>query len=109
MVGTKHGRGGALMAAWWSGSVTEFLAADIADLLGRLAHEQAQQFRNNEPAALRSWQTQIAVLGSALALQPDLSQWRILLEYSLIRLGKRIDAVILTDRLILVIVIRYGA
>lgn len=54
----------------------------------------------NHEAQIRAWQDQIAILVPALTPFPH---WRVLLEYPLIRLGRRIDAVILTDSAILVI------
>ena len=56
---------------------------------------------------MRAWRAQTALLRTALADCPG--SWRVLLEYPLLRLGRRIDAVILTDRAILVVEFKVGA
>ncbi|MDD2796063.1 NERD domain-containing protein [Acidocella sp.] len=55
----------------------------------------------NREAQLRAWFWEIETLRAALANKPN--NWRLLLEYPLIRLGRRMDAVLVTDRAILVI------
>ena len=93
--------------AWWSGSLTAFRAAAAEDIVATLALRQAEAHPTNRDTQLRAWRTQIPLLTAALAGAPG--GWSVLLEYPLLRLGKRIDAVILTDRAILVIELKSGA
>ncbi len=87
--------------AWWSGSVSTFLSQNITSILDRLAFRAIETHATNRDAQLRAWRWEIDILRDALA---DISgNWQILLEYPLIRLGRIIDAVLVTDRAILVI------
>ncbi len=88
------------MRAWFACSGAELLARDPADTVGRLA--SAQQARGFAGAAEQetAWQHQVATLRAALALH-DSAAWTVALEFDLLRLEKRIDAVVLTDRAIL--------
>ena len=83
--------------------VGQFLAADMAALEHRLAHESAQQFRTNEATQLRAWAISLAVLRAALAEWPEAAGWRLVLEFPMRRLGRRIDAVLVTPRAVLVL------
>ncbi len=87
--------------AWWSGSLQEFFITNDELILGRLAANAMQAYRTNEAAQLRAWAWQIDLLRAALSNLPP--NWRLLLEYPLIRLGRRLDAVLVTDRAIIVI------
>jgi len=89
------------MAAWWSGSVAEFLRCPAAEIVGQLATRLVKSHSLNQPQQERAWQRDVALLKDALAAVP--SEWRVLLEYPMLRLGRRIDAVLLTDRAILVL------
>lgn len=88
------------MRAWFACSGAELLARNPADTVGRLA--SAQQGRGFSGSAEQegAWQHQIATLSAALA-QHDSARWTVALEFDLMRLEKRIDAVLLTDRAIL--------
>lgn len=88
------------MRAWLACSGAELLKRDPVDTVGRLA--SAQQKRNfaGTPQQEAAWQAQIVALRTAVNEQQGLS-WTIALEYELLRLEKRIDAVILTDRAII--------
>src|SRR5581483_1187468 len=97
------------MSAWWSGAAAEFLSADPALLCHHLAEANARRFRVNEATQLRAWETSIRLIRDALAALPDVTGWRVLLEYPLLRLGRRIDAVLLCDRAILVFEFRADA
>ena len=97
------------MAAWWSGSVAAFLDAEPERITERLALAQARHYRINDQAQLRAWMTELVLLASALRGQENAGSWHVLLEYPLLRLGRRIDAVLLTDRLIIAIEFKIGA
>ena len=93
--------------AWWSGTLGTLRATDPETIIARLALRQAETHALNREQQLRAWRTQIALLRAGLADAPV--GWTVLLEYPLLRLGARIDAVVLTDRAILVIELKSGA
>ncbi|MDE2006137.1 MAG: DUF2075 domain-containing protein [Rhodospirillales bacterium] len=93
--------------AWHAATLAAFRAADPETIVARLALRQAESHPLNREEQLRAWRRGIALLRAALAEAPG--EWSVLLEYPLLRLGKRIDAVILTDRAILVIEVKSGA
>jgi hypothetical protein len=97
------------MAASWSGSVPCFLATPEADVLARLTHVQVRSFHTNRLEQLRAWTASIAVLQRCLPVLPNPAEWRLLLEYELLRLGRRIDAVLVGPRGILVLEFKDGA
>lgn len=88
------------MRAWFACSGADFLRRDPADIVGRLA--SAQQGRGFSGSAEQegAWRHQVATLRAALAAH-DSAGWTVALEFDLLRLEKRIDAVLLTDRAIL--------
>ena len=61
----------------------------------------------NRATQVQAWRAQIDLLRHALTVAPR--GWRLLLEYPLLRLGRRIDAVLLTDRAVLVLEFKVGA
>jgi hypothetical protein len=96
------------MRAWFSCTGAALLARDLADTVGRLA--SAQQASGYPGAAEQeyAWQRQVAALRRAVA-EAGGEAWTVALEYDLLRLEKRVDAVILTDRAILAIEFKTGA
>ena len=97
------------MGSFWSGSVGAFLATDIQAITGTLAAAQIRHFRLNEAAQLRAWEASIAMLRAALSCLPEAVGWHLLLEYPMLRLGSRPDAILLTDRAVLVLEFKAGA
>jgi hypothetical protein len=92
------------MGAFWSGGAAAFLAASEAELLGALSRQQVWHFRTSEAAQVPAWRESIGVLRAALReMQAAGVAAHVLLEYPILRLGKRIDAVVLTDRAVLVL------
>ncbi|MDE2199737.1 MAG: DUF2075 domain-containing protein [Rhodospirillales bacterium] len=89
--------------------VSTFLASDSTALLHRLAHDDMQRFRRNEAQQLRAWSVSLACLREALADWPEAAGWDLLLEFNLRRLGRRIDAVLVTPRGIVVLEFKVGA
>ncbi len=87
--------------AWWSSTLRHFAETKDEHILGQLAARAMQAFRTKEATQLRAWAWQLDLLRPALAGFPQ--NWRLLLEYPLIRLGRRLDAVLVTDRAIIVI------
>lgn len=97
------------MRAWFHCTGAALLAADPADIAGRLAAAQARRHRGTEPEQLLAWERQIALLRTALAAVPGAAGWTVALEFDLLRLEKRVDAVLLTDRAILSLEFKTGA
>ncbi|MBU6449595.1 MAG: hypothetical protein KGQ26_08225 [Rhodospirillales bacterium] len=87
--------------AWWSGNIRDFLASSDQEIIGCLTTCQMRNYRANEPAQLQAWAWQIEKLRPELVNLPE--NWRLLLEYPLLRLGRRLDAVLVSDRAIFVI------
>lgn len=79
------------------------MATPVAEITGALAVAQIRHFRINETQQLRAWENSVAMLCRALAPLPEAADWHIALEYPLLRLAKRPDAILLTDRAILVL------
>jgi hypothetical protein len=89
------------MRAWWSGDLTTLLAASPEAIVQRLAVRLVETHHLNHAAQLTAWREQVGLLQAAARGLPG--DWCVLLEYPLLRLGKRIDAVLLSDRAILVL------
>jgi hypothetical protein len=92
-----------------SHTVADFLAADPSALVAQLNVEDTQRFRGSEPQQLRAWAETLRSLHSVLADWPEAAAWRLLLEYDIQRLGRRIDAVLVTPRAVLVLEFKTGA
>src|SRR5271154_4531262 len=88
------------MRAWWSGDLTT-LATPSEAIVQRLAVRLVETHHLNHAAQLTAWREQVPLLQAVARGLPG--EWRVLLEYPLLRLGKRIDAVLLSDRAILVL------
>jgi hypothetical protein len=97
------------VSAFWSGSAQGFLLADRGAMVAGLAEAQLRHFRTGEAQLLRAWEETLLVLHGALARQRDIDGWWVLIEYPLLRLGRRADAILLTDRAILVLEFKTGA
>jgi hypothetical protein len=90
--------------AFWSAPAPAFLATDPQSIVDVLSRHQIHHFRTNEAEQLTAWHEAILALQSALeTLGPAAVSWHVLLEYPMLRLGMRIDAILLTDRAILVL------
>lgn len=97
------------MQPFWSGPVATFLETPPAAVIGTLAEAQKRHFRTNEVQHLRAWEASLALLRAALAVQPECEGWFLLLEFPMLRLGRRADALLLTPRAILVLEFKIGA
>jgi len=95
------------MRAWLTCTGAALMARDPADTLGRLAAEQQSEGHPGSPEQHYAWLHQIAALRAAI-LEADGAAWTLALEYALLRLEKRIDAVLLTGRAILVLEFKTG-
>jgi hypothetical protein len=85
------------------------LATPTEDVVGVLAVAQIRHFRMNEVAQLRAWEASLAMLRTAFSALPEAAGWHVALEYPMLRLGRRPDAILLTDRAILVLEFKAGA
>jgi hypothetical protein len=88
--------------AWLELSVPELLASEPEALAARLAYAQAARHATLELTQRAAWTDMLAGLQHALRGEAC-SGWTLLLEYDLLRLSKRIDAILLTDRAVMVI------
>jgi hypothetical protein len=93
--------------AWWGGPVGVFRAADAETILERLALRLVETHPLNRATQLTAWRREISILQEALADLAD--EWVVLFEYPLLRLGRRLDVVLVTDRAILVLEFKIGA
>ncbi|MGE0226581.1 MAG: DUF2075 domain-containing protein [Acetobacteraceae bacterium] len=95
--------------AFWSGTVADFITTPDAEILGRLAQAQITHFRQAEAQQLRAWEATISMLRRALATLPEARTWWVLLEYPLLRLGRRPDVILLAQHAIFVIEVKAGS
>jgi schlafen family protein len=98
---------GSWVQAWWSGDAAELLASEPEAIVRRLALRLVETHHLNRDTQLHAWRQQIALLRLALRGLPG--TWRVLFEYPLLRLGRRIDTVLLTEAAILVLEFKVGA
>ena len=90
------------MRAWLTLTIPELLAREAESLAAELAYAQAARHATLEMAQRSAWADMIRTLQTTLAM-PAAEGWVLLLEYDLLRLHKRIDALLLTDRATLVL------
>ncbi len=96
------------MRAWFACSGAELIARSVADTVGRLASAQQARGYAGSPEQEHAWQRQVAALRDAVRIAGG-EAWTVALEYDLLRLEKRVDAVVLTDRAILALEFKTGA
>jgi hypothetical protein len=86
-----------LLPAYYSAVVAEFLRADSDAIYGALSRHH---MHNQELAQKSAWLEQIAILKTGLAAVPD--AW-IAFEFSIPRMGKRADAIVILAGIVFVI------
>lgn len=100
------------MPAYYRASLQDFTRAPKSEIEATLADRNARAAYPLQPAALFAWQIQLPELQAAtswlLHEKSESQSWSILLEYPIPRVGKRIDAVILAQDVILVIEMKTG-
>jgi len=95
------------MDAWIRVTGDALLSHPAEHWAGQLAFAQAGQFSEVQRTQRESWRSLITTLQEALR-QADGGHWTVLLECDLLRLEKRVDVVLLTDRALLVIEYKHG-
>ncbi|UPY38132.1 DNA/RNA helicase domain-containing protein [Sediminicoccus sp. KRV36] len=90
------------MRAWLTLTVPELLARGAESLAAELAFAQTARHAAVEMGQRTAWTDMLRALQQALGAAPA-AGWTLLVEYDLLRLHKRIDAVLLTDRATLAI------
>jgi hypothetical protein len=92
---------GVVSRAWWAGTVAALLRQSDAEILGQLAARAMRTHRVNEAEQLRAWAWTLDVLRVALCGLP--AEFRVLLEYPLVRLGRRLDVLLVTSSAVFVL------
>ncbi len=100
---------GAPVNSFYGARVAEFMAEDPRAVVGALTTRAALEYRGNQPEQARAWQREVELLSRAFNVLTGSGEWGLLLEYSLRRLGRRPDAVILAPGVIIVVEFKIGA
>lgn len=95
--------------AYYAATLPEFITDDPTAVVRELTNQNALAFHGNRPEQAHAWHAQVPLLRAAVRGLPDIEHWSVLLEYSLRRLQKRPDAVLLGPGIILVIEFKMGA
>ena len=101
------------MYSAYSAILIDFLAADPAALVGQLHEAIASEgFSRQWTSQTSAWHEEVAVLqrvaGDLIELVSESKSWTILLEYEIARRGRRIDAVLLLNRAVIVLEFKVG-
>ena len=96
------------MRPWLTLGVPALLALPDEGVAAKLALAQTYRHATIEPAQRDAWIATARILRTALS-GPEAAGWTVMFEYDLLRLEKRADCVILTDRAVLVLEIKDGA
>lgn len=82
--------------SFYSARIDAFLVSDPSAILGRLSSRHVAFRACAEHEQLRAWEREIEILKSTLhELDSLVAEWWLLLEVPLLRLSKRLDAVLL--------------
>ena len=96
------------MRAWFACSGAELLRRGDAEVAGALARAQMARRYSGEPAQLAAWEVEASLLRNVVRACGG-EGWTLAFEFDLLRLEKRIDVVLLTDRAIVVLEFKVGA
>ncbi|MFP1631952.1 DNA/RNA helicase domain-containing protein [Zhengella sp. ZM62] len=94
--------------SYFAASVPDFLARSTEDILGRMATRVGSEYSGSETQQIRAWRIQIDLLKNALRNVAS-DRWCILLELPLLRLGRRIDTIILIGDAVACVEFKIGA
>ena len=96
--------------SFFASTVADFLVADRHAVIGQLSSRHVAFHASAEAEQIRAWEREIELLRAAFVEIGDATKdWWILLETPLLRLGKRLDAVVLTPAAIGVVEFKIGA
>lgn len=96
--------------SFYAAPVSEFRITDDDAIIGRLSSRHVAFHAAAEAEQLRAWEREIEILKESFAKLGSLcDDWQLLLEIPLLRLGKRIDAVVLAPGIVGVIEFKINA
>jgi hypothetical protein len=96
------------MPAFYAASVPDFLAHEEDLIVGRQTAITHYGFTEISAEQLDAWRQEVPILRDALCSSAA-HDWYLLLEYPIPRRGKRIDAVIIADGVVIVLEFKCGA
>jgi hypothetical protein len=100
------------MPAYYFRSLTDFLTDSASTIIGELAQANSASRFPLSPEAIDAWRDQLPSLNAAMRAltekYPSSGSWRILMEYPIPMVGRRIDAVLLAHNVIIVIETKTG-
>jgi hypothetical protein len=91
--------------AWYGAPIAEFFKDSAEHILGALAHGSGRAYAPIDPAQSEAWLAEIAILKDQLVGLTG----HIFLEFTIPRMGRRIDAVLLIDSVIILLEFKVGA
>jgi Uncharacterized conserved protein (DUF2075) len=91
--------------AWYGAPIVDFLKAGDDSVLGALARGSGRANTSVDPAQSAAWRTEISILKNQLGGLAG----HIFLEFTIPRMGRRIDAVLLIDSVIVLLEFKVGA
>ncbi|WP_431300639.1 DNA/RNA helicase domain-containing protein [Tabrizicola sp. BL-A-41-H6] len=94
--------------SYFASSVSEFLRTGTEEIVGRLATRVGTEHSGDDGNQIRAWRVQVDLLKNSLRTL-DSGQWGIMLELPLLRLGRRIDTIILIDSMVVLIEFKIGS
>jgi len=96
--------------SFYAATVQVFLAASADEILGQLSRKHVKSHASAEADQVRAWQREIEILRLAFeAIGSACEGWWLLLETPLLRLGRRMDAVVLAPGVVGIIEFKIGA
>lgn len=96
--------------SFFSGTVSDFLTAEPAQIIGRMTARLAALHRSAERTQIEAWTRQIDLLSSAFReIGSRANGWTVLFETPLLRLGRRLDVVVLAPGVVMVIEFKVNA
>ena len=96
--------------SYWAGEAGVFVQEPSSVILGQLAKRVNLEHTGNERQQIRAWERSIELLKTAIAsIGEEASGWGVLLEMPLLRLGRRIDSIILVRNHVVCIEFKIGS
>ena len=96
--------------SYWAGEAGAFIQESSSVILGQLSKRVNLEHAGNEKQQIRAWERSIKLLKTVIAsIGEDASGWGVLLEMPLLRLGRRIDSIILVRNHVVCIEFKIGS